>query len=448
MHRVKSFYSCQSCGYQSPKWLGRCPSCLSWNTLVEEREEKTGHLSIVNSQPPLPLEDLSREEKERIRTGIGEFDRVLGGGIVPGGVVLIGGDPGIGKSTLLMQAMDAVASRGGRVLYVSGEESQNQIRMRAERLSIRSKGFYVYTENLLEAILEEVRGLSPSILAIDSIQTIYTEKLSSTPGSIAQLREATARLIDLTKRLDIPLFLIGHVTKEGVIAGPKVLEHMVDTVLYFEGDRGYPYRILRASKNRFGSINEIGVFEMAERGLKEVKNPSSIFLSDRPEEASGSAVVASMEGTRPILVEVQALVSGSFFGVPARTVLGLDPKKVSLIVAVLEKKAELRVGSHDIFLKVSGGIKVDEPAVDLGIAGAIASNFMDRAIPPDTVVFGELGLTGEVRGVSQSEMRVREARKLGFKRCICPAETGRGLKEEGIEIIGVRNVKEFLHVLF
>ncbi len=448
MHKVKSFYSCQSCGYQSPKWLGRCPSCLSWNTLVEEREEKTGHLSIVNSQPPLPLEDLSREEKERIRTGIGEFDRVLGGGIVPGGVVLIGGDPGIGKSTLLMQAMDAVASRGGRVLYVSGEESQNQIRMRAERLSIRSKGFYVYTENLLEAILEEVRGLSPSILAIDSIQTIYTEKLSSTPGSIAQLREATARLIDLTKRLDIPLFLIGHVTKEGVIAGPKVLEHMVDTVLYFEGDRGYPYRILRASKNRFGSINEIGVFEMAERGLKEVKNPSSIFLSDRPEEASGSAVVASMEGTRPILVEVQALVSGSFFGVPARTVLGLDPKKVSLIVAVLEKKAELRVGSHDIFLKVSGGIKVDEPAVDLGIAGAIASNFMDRAIPPDTVVFGELGLTGEVRGVSQSEMRVREARKLGFKRCICPAETGRGLKEEGIEIIGVRNVKEFLHVLF
>ncbi len=448
MHRVKSFYSCQSCGYQSPKWLGRCPSCLSWNTLVEEREEKTGHLSTVNSQPPLPLEDLSREEKERIRTGIGEFDRVLGGGIVPGGVVLIGGDPGIGKSTLLMQAMDAVASRGGRVLYVSGEESQNQIRMRAERLSIRSKGFYVYTENLLEAILEEVRGLSPSILAIDSIQTIYTEKLSSTPGSIAQLREATARLIDLTKRLDIPLFLIGHVTKEGVIAGPKVLEHMVDTVLYFEGDRGYPYRILRASKNRFGSINEIGVFEMAERGLKEVKNPSSIFLSDRPEEASGSAVVASMEGTRPILVEVQALVSGSFFGVPARTVLGLDPKKVSLIVAVLEKKAELRVGSHDIFLKVSGGIKVDEPAVDLGIAGAIASNFMDRAIPPDTVVFGELGLTGEVRGVSQSEMRVREARKLGFKRCICPAETGRGLKEEGIEIIGVRNVKEFLHVLF
>ncbi len=448
MHRVKSFYSCQSCGYQSPKWLGRCPSCLSWNTLVEEREEKTGHLSIVNSQPPLPLEDLSREEKERIRTGIGEFDRVLGGGIVPGGVVLIGGDPGIGKSTLLMQAMDAVASRGGRVLYVSGEESQNQIRMRAERLSIRSKGFYVYTENLLEAILEEVRGLSPSILAIDSIQTIYTEKLSSTPGSIAQLREATARLIDLTKRLDIPLFLIGHVTKEGVIAGPKVLEHMVDTVLYFEGDRGYPYRILRASKNRFGSINEIGVFEMAERGLKEVKNPSSIFLSDRPEEASGSAVVASMEGTRPILVEVQALVSGSFFGVPARTVLGLDPKKVSLIVAVLEKKAELRVGSHDIFLKVSGGIKVDEPAVDLGIAGAIASNFMDRAIPPDTVVFGELGLTGEVRGVSQSEMRVKEARKLGFKRCICPAETGRGLKEEGIEIIGVRDVKEFLHVLF
>ena len=447
MQRARITYSCQSCGYQSPKWLGRCPSCLSWNTLVEEKGPGKGEVVRGQGHPPTPIRDIPGKEGERALTGIAELDRVLGGGIVPGAAILIGGDPGIGKSTLLLQILNALAKQGERVLYVSGEESQSQIRMRADRLSIDAEGLYVYTENLLESIMEEVETLSPSFLAIDSIQTVYTHELSSTPGSIAQLRETTARLVNLAKGREISLFLVGHVTKEGAIAGPKVLEHMVDTVLYFEGDRGYPYRILRAIKNRYGSVNEVGVFEMEEGGLREVSNPSSIFLSDRPEDASGSVVVASLEGTRPILVEVQALVASSFFGVPARTVLGLDPKKVSLIVAVLEKKAEIHVGNHDIFLKVSGGLKIDEPAVDLGIAGAIASNFMDKAIPPDTAVFGEVGLTGEIRGVSQPEMRIKEAKKLGFKRCICPVERGRASRVTGMEVVRVKNLREFLHVL-
>ncbi len=444
MERASSIYVCQSCGYQSPKWLGRCPSCLAWNTLVEERTRGQSPGIRRNRSQPSPLKDLSRKGRDRIPTGISELDRVLGGGIVPGSAILIGGDPGIGKSTLLLQAMDSLAVGERKVLYVSGEESPEQIRMRADRLSIDAEGIYIYTENLLEAIVDQMDAIRPSLLAIDSIQTIYTRDLPSAPGSVGQVREVTARLIELSKDRNIPLLMVGHVTKDGAIAGPKVLEHMVDTVLYFEGDRDHPYRILRATKNRFGSVNEIGVFEMVEGGLREVKNPSDLFLTDRPEGASGSVVVASVEGTRPVLVEIQALVACSFFGVPSRTVLGLDPKKVALLVAVLERKADLKVGNNDIFLKVSGGIRIDEPALDLGIIAAIVSNLLDRPIPGDTVVFGEVGLTGEVRRVSMGEVRVKEARKLGFRRCICP----RGVERRDMEVIGVGTIREFLHVLF
>jgi len=392
-------------------------------------------------------------EEDRVSTNISELDRILGGGLVPGSAVLIGGDPGIGKSTLLLQAMGELA-KSRTVLYVTGEESMRQIRLRGERLGALSEGLLVYAETSLERILGAVREINPGVLVIDSVQTICSEALESSPGSVSQVREISAKLISNAKAMDVPVFLVGHVTKDGAIAGPKVLEHMVDTVLYFEGERGHAFRILRAVKNRFGSVMEIGVFEMKEEGLREVTNPSEIFLAERPEGASGSAVVSSLEGTRTILVEVQSLVCPTLFGMPRRTVVGVDYNKVILLAAVLEKKAGIQLANHDIFLKVTGGIRLEEPAIDLGIIASLASNFLDRAIPQKTVVFGEVGLAGEVRGISQAEPRINEAEKLGFDRCILPKDNMAKIKNAGangrspLQLIGVTSVKEMIDAVF
>ena len=455
MGKVKTEYVCQSCGYSSVKWLGRCPGCENWNTLVEERMYEPATSSPartfidVDSSSPSPLTDVDTSIQSRHPTGMEEFDRVLGGGMVRGGVVLVGGDPGIGKSTLLLQAMGKVAKRGNLVLYVSGEESARQIKMRAERLGIDSPNLLVWTEILAERITEKIKELLPSCVVVDSVQTLYSGALSSSPGSVSQVREVTALLISTVKSLEIPLFLVGHVTKDGSIAGPRVLEHMVDTVLYFDGSSGNTYRILRAVKNRYGSVMEIGVFEMADRGLREVKNPSEIFLAERPEGSSGSAVTASLEGTRVVLVEIQALVSPSYLGMPRRTVVGLDPSRVALIGAVLEKKAGIRILNHDIFVKVAGGIRVDEPAVDLAVVAALASNFLDRPVDEDTLLFGEVGLAGEVRGVTRAEQRIKEAEKLGFKRCILAEDSIKALSSPSrCTLEGVKTVKEAIDVLF
>ncbi|HZA57522.1 MAG TPA: DNA repair protein RadA, partial [Candidatus Udaeobacter sp.] len=389
MARPKIVYACQSCGYQSPKWLGKCPDCNQWNSLVEEKQERVSHprgaLSLGTREDPLPIHEINTGAEGRALTGMGEFDRVLGGGLVPGSVILIGGDPGIGKSTLLLQAFAAISQRGLSCLYVSGEESQRQIKMRAERLGIAAPNLLILSETALEPIIDHVKRLKPAVLVIDSIQTIFTSSLPSAPGSIAQVRESSGSIIALAKKTGLTTFLIGHVTKDGAIAGPRVLEHMVDTVLYFEGDGGHSFRILRAVKNRFGSTNEIGVFEMKEAGLKEVSNPSEIFLMERPLHVPGSAVVCSMEGTRPILVELQSLVSRSFLAVPRRTTIGVDHNRVALLVAVLEKKMGAKLFDQDIFLNVAGGVHVDEPAVDLGIIAAVASSHKEKVLDPKTV---------------------------------------------------------------
>jgi DNA repair protein RadA/Sms len=452
MAKVKTIYSCQSCGHASYRWLGRCPDCNGWNTFIEEKvveEKRKGAVLVSSEASPLPISKLNMAEEDRVSTGFPELDRVLGGGLVPGSAVLIGGDPGIGKSTLLLQAMGRFAARGHRVLYVSGEESMRQIRLRGERLGSLSEDLLVYSETSLEKILSTIKECSPGVVVIDSVQTVATDELESSPGSVSQVREVSARLISCVKGLEIPLFLVGHVTKDGAIAGPKVLEHMVDTVLYFEGERGHPFRILRAVKNRFGSVMEIGVFEMKESGLVEVLNPSEIFLAERPVGASGSAVVSSLEGTRTILVEVQSLVCPTLFGVPRRTVSGVDYNRVVLLAAVLEKKAGMALANHDIFIKVAGGLRLEEPAIDLGVVASIASNFLDRPIEPDTVIFGEVGLAGEVRGVNQVEPRVKEAAKLGFKRCVLPKDNLKGLKRYGdIKLEGVTTVKEAIEKFF
>ena len=450
--KQKTFYTCQQCGLQSPKWLGRCPDCQSWGALVEETVSvlKGGGKGVrpgSGSQPQL-LREVSVAGETRLPSGYGEFDRVLGGGTVPGSLILIGGDPGIGKSTLLLQAAERWAAHG-TVLYVTAEESARQVRLRAERLGIAGGGLYLLAENALEAVLERVRELRPAFLVIDSIQTIFTAALESAPGSVSQVRECAGRLMQLAKGEGVATFLVGHVTKDGAIAGPRMLEHMVDTVLYFEGDAGHPYRILRAVKNRFGSTNEIGVFEMKELGLSEVPNPSELFLAERPEDAPGSVVVASIEGTRPILVELQALVSGTAFGNPRRTAMGIDGNRVSLLVAVLEKKVGYTLLAQDIFLNVAGGVKLNEPAVDLGVVAALASSHLNRAVPPRTVLFGEVGLAGEVRAVSRPELRVKEAARLGFDRCLLPAGNLKNLERPaGMELIGVRHAGEALGELF
>jgi DNA repair protein RadA/Sms len=454
MPKARTIFACQTCGSQSPRWLGRCPDCQGWNTLIEERvdtgPESKSYASQGTPAAAQPLTEVRAAETPRQRSGIDEFDRVLGGGVVPGSVVLIGGDPGIGKSTLVLQALAALARTGsGAMLYVSGEESPQQIKMRADRLGIAEERLLVLAETSLERIVEQLQTLAPAAVAIDSIQTVFTEQLGSAPGSIGQVRESAARLVVHSKSVNRATFLVGHVTKDGSFAGPRVLEHMVDTVLYFEGDRGHPFRILRAVKNRFGSTNEIGVFEMKESGLQPVANPSALFLAERPEEVPGSVVIASIEGTRPILVEVQALVSPTSFGTPRRTTLGCDPNRVAVLIAVLEKKMGMHLLGQDVFVNVAGGVRIDEPAADLGVIAAVASSFLDKPVDPQTLLIGEVGLAGEVRAISQADTRVREAMKLGFARCILPESSRRQLPAfDGMELLGVSSLADAWQLLF
>jgi DNA repair protein RadA/Sms len=450
--KPRTIFACQQCGFQSPRWLGRCPDCQAWNTLVEEREETTSGVERYAVKQATgeaqPITAVHGATEARRQSGMDELDRVLGGGVVPGSVILIGGDPGIGKSTLVLQALAALA-RSGTTLYVSGEESPQQVKMRADRLGISEDRLLVLAETSLERIVAHTKKIAPTALAVDSIQTVFTEHMGSAPGSIGQVRECAGQLVLLSKGTNLATFLVGHVTKEGSFAGPRVLEHMVDTVLYFEGDRGHSFRILRAVKNRFGSTNEIGVFAMKEDGLQPVPNPSELFLAERPVEVPGSVVIASIEGTRPILVEVQALVSPTSFGTPRRTTLGIDPNRVALLIAVLEKKMGVHLLGQDVFVNVAGGVHIDEPAVDLGVIAAVASSFLDKPVDPRTLLIGEVGLAGEVRAVSQVEMRVREAMKLGFTRCMLPESSARQLPPlPGMEVLGVSSLSAAWDLLF
>jgi DNA repair protein RadA/Sms len=451
---AKTIFSCQACGYQTPKWMGKCPDCGQWDTFAEEKAPKPqnssakGNIAATGGQP-IPIDSIEIVHEKRCKTHIQEFDRVLGGGVVPGSLVLIGGDPGIGKSTLMLQAMYQMTENGHKVLYVSGEESIKQLRLRSQRLEAVNSKLLVVSEIDLDAIVGMILKHQPNAVVIDSIQTMFSSELSSAPGSVSQVRESALRLMLLAKSSGIPIFLIGHVTKEGVIAGPRLLEHMVDTVLYFEGDRNHVFRILRAVKNRFGSTNEIGVFEMKDRGLDQVANPSAVFLSERPENAAGSVVTASMEGTRPILVELQALAGSTNLGTPRRTILGLDPHRVALLVAVMEKKLGLHLMGHDVFMNVAGGVKITEPAVDMAIIAAIASSFLDRPIKEGTLAMGEVGLAGEVRAIGNVETRVREAKKMGFSRCLAPkGNLARMPSIKGIELIGIDTVENAMEVIF
>ena len=453
MKKVRSSFFCQNCGHQSPKWLGKCPSCNQWNPFVEEEmrdpDDRSDRYDRGLSEAPLPIGAITADEKERTSTGIAEMDRVLGGGIVGGSAILVGGDPGIGKSTLMLQVLDRMARNGLKVLYISGEESARQIKLRGKRIGASSDNLLIFVEIALENILKQIDIIGPSVVVIDSIQTVYSPVLSSSPGSVGQVREASEQLILMAKKTGIPVFLIGHVTKDGSIAGPKVLEHMVDTVLYFEGDSGHAYRIIRGIKNRFGPTHEIGVFEMRDNGLNEVSNPSAFFLAERPEGAPGSVVSPSIEGTRPILIEIQSLVNPTNFGLPRRTAIGVDQNRVALLVAVMDKLCGLHLSNHDIYLNVAGGVKVDEPAIDLGIVASMASSFLDRPIDAKTVVLGEVGLTGEVRGVSQTEARVREATRMGFNRCILPKTHTQGIPVEArITLQKISSLKELLEHLF
>lgn len=451
MAKYKSKFVCQECGYESPKWMGKCPGCGSWNRMVEEvishNPQTSAGFHLPRNTKLEGITNIDTSLEPRIQTKWNEFDRVLGGGIVPGSLVLVGGDPGIGKSTLLLQISHTIAEQGLTVLYVSGEESSKQIKLRADRLGTLSQNLYILPETDLERMEELMKQFVPHFLIIDSIQTVYRPSLGSAPGSVSQVRECTAYLLRIAKTLNIATFIVGHVTKEGMIAGPRMLEHMVDAVLYFEGERHHTYRMLRAVKNRFGSTNEMGIFEMKEGGLSEVTNPSELFLAERPQGVAGSAVVASMEGTRPVLVEVQALVSQTAFGNPRRTATGVDHNRVSMLMAVLEKRLGLYLSSYDAFVNVAGGVRLDEPAVDLGVALAIASSYKEQGMPPGDVYIGEIGLTGEVRGVSRMEQRIREAKKLGFTRCIIPQKNAQGWTvPEGIEVIGVEAVQEVLQI--
>jgi DNA repair protein RadA/Sms len=461
--KTKTVFACQECGAQSPKWLGRCPECSAWNSLVEERqlpERATAgavgapRYSLAAAAGPQLYADIDTVVAERITTGVAEFDRVLGGGVVPGSLVLLGGEPGIGKSTLLLQAAAHFAKTIGPVLYSSGEESEHQIKSRGERLGVdSSKGsgaapLYILAETCLERILEEISRLRPAFVIVDSVQTVFSLKFQSAPGSIGQVRESATQLLFAAKGQNIPTFLVGHVTKDGSIAGPKALEHIVDTVLYFEGEKHHAHRVVRAVKNRFGAVSELGVFEMTGRGLRGVANPSELFLAERRAGAAGSAVLSCVEGSRPLLVEVQALVSSSTYGNARRMASGIDQNRLSLLLAVLEKRAGLNLVADDVFVNVAGGIAVDEPAADLAITGAVASSLRNRPIRAGTAVFGEVGLAGEVRGVSQAALRIREAAQMGFNRCIAP--DGNCSPEDvpaGIELVGVKTVSEALEQL-
>ncbi|MDR9798168.1 MAG: DNA repair protein RadA [Bacillaceae bacterium] len=454
MSKIKSKFICQSCGYESPKWMGKCPGCGEWNSMVEEVIKPKGKHRIAFSHSesstvskPSPIHQIQAAQEPRMLTGLHEFNRVLGGGIVKGSLVLIGGDPGIGKSTLLLQVSSQLAERGNDVLYISGEESLKQTKLRSDRLGVKGERLFVLSETDLEIIIQSIMETEPAFVIIDSIQTIYNSEIASAPGSVSQVRECTAELMRLAKTKGIPIFIVGHVTKDGTIAGPRILEHMVDTVLYFEGDRHHTYRILRAVKNRFGSTNEIGIFEMKEAGLKEVLNPSEVFLEERAKGASGSTVVASMEGTRPVLVEIQALITPTSFGNPRRMANGIDHNRVSLLMAVLEKRVGLLLQNQDAYLKVAGGVKLDEPSIDLAICISIASSFKDVPTNIYDVFVGEVGLTGEIRRVSRIEQRVQEAAKLGFKRIFLPKANLGGWKwPEDIEIVGVQNISEALEL--
>lgn len=458
MSKIKTIFQCQACGYSAPKWLGKCPDCGEWNSFIEEKETHKGLKTGMSNERLQPLSEISRASENRRLTGINEFDRVLGGGLVNGAVILIGGDPGIGKSTLLLQVVANMAGnppkvsddsdpKSKAVLYVSGEESPEQIKLRAERLSINSSDIILFPETVIENIIVTSQKLKPSVVVIDSIQTVYTDELTSAPGSVSQIRESASKLMSYAKKTGTPLFLIGHVTKEGSIAGPRVLEHLVDAVLYFEGDRGHSYRIIRTIKNRFGSTNEIGVFSMTDSGLSEIDNPSELFLSERPMGVSGSTVIASMEGTRPLLVEIQALVSPTTFGMPRRTSMGVDFNRVNLLIAVLEKKAGVQLGGMDVFVNIVGGLRINEPAADLGIIASLVSSFREIPIDSQTFFFGEAGLAGEIRAVNMAEQRLKEAAKIGFKKAIIPEGNRERLKNDfGINISGVKNIEEVIEL--
>lgn len=452
--KTRTVFFCQVCGHESAKWMGQCPSCRSWNSFVEEaspavREKKAARARTggVENRPAV-LHEISMEEELRTTTGIGELDRVLGGGIVAGSLTLVGGDPGIGKSTLLLQMCKNLAAHNRRTLYVSGEESLRQIKMRAQRIGEFTDALMLYCETDLEEIEAAIEKLKPEVVIIDSIQTMFSQEVSAAPGSVSQVREATGVLLRLAKGMGVSVFIVGHVTKEGTVAGPRVLEHMVDTVLYFEGDRHASYRILRGVKNRFGSTNEIGVFEMRQEGLAEVKNPSEYMLNGRPVGASGSVVSCSMEGTRPILTEIQALVCQSGFGIPRRQAAGTDLNRVNLLMAVLEKRLGVQIGNCDAYVNIAGGIRITEPAIDLGIVTAILSSFRNLPVEEGVLAFGEVGLSGEIRAVSMAQSRVQEAAKLGFSTCILPQVSLKQLTTaSGIRLVGVRSVRDVMEFL-
>jgi DNA repair protein RadA/Sms len=452
----RQVFVCQECGSQQPKWMGKCPDCGGWNSFAEENNSGTaeessprGGMFRMREAKPLVYNEIESQEDSRQTSGISEFDRVLGGGIVPGSLVLIGGDPGIGKSTLLLEVSDKLATNFGDVLYVSGEESERQIKLRGERLGINPARLFILAETCLERVFQEIDRLNPRAVVVDSVQTVFSLKLESAPGSVSQVREVAGQFLMLAKNRSLPVFLIGHVTKDGSIAGPKTLEHIVDTVLYFEGERHHNHRIIRAVKNRFGAANEIGVFEMTGRGLVPVLNASGLFLNERPVGVSGSVVTACIEGTRPMLVELQALVTSNKYGTSRRMTQGVDSNRVALLMAMLEKRVGMNVLADDVFVNVAGGITIEEPAADLGIVAAIASSFRNVPVDSESAVFGEVGLAGEVRATSHASVRVREAYAMGFRRCVIPGGNVAGLEyDDGIEVIGVRNVADALDALF
>ena len=448
--KAKTIFVCNECGYESAKWMGKCPACNSWNTFFEEKlstKVESGKREKKIQEAPKPLNSFVGQDAQRTSTGYAELDRVLGGGLVKGSLVLVGGEPGIGKSTLILQLCDKVKGEG-KVLYVSGEESAEQIKLRADRLNIKNDDILFLGETDIDIIDQNIEELNPKLVIIDSMQTMYSEDISSAPGSVSQVREITSRIMKICKSRKITTIIIGHVTKDGNIAGPRVLEHMVDTVLYIEGERYFSYRMIRGVKNRFGSTNEVGMFEMQEKGMVEITNPSSILISEREDNPSGSVVVATVEGTRPLLVELQALVTQSIFGLPRRTANGIDYNRLTLLVAVMEKKAGFMLGNQDVYLNVVGGLKVNEPALDLGIILATASSFKNVSIPKGVIALGEVGLTGEVRTINMMEKRLKEAERLGFKKCIIPENNKKLLKESyKLDIIGVKNINEAMKAI-
>ncbi|SCI47009.1 Circadian clock protein kinase kaiC [uncultured Clostridium sp.] len=452
MAKIRTKYVCQECGYETSKWLGKCPECTKWNTFVEEIEQKDSRKEVFiidkSSSKPVNINAIETKEEERFSTEIAELDRVLGGGIVKGSLVLVGGDPGIGKSTLLIQVSSNVANAGRKVLYISGEESESQIKMRAKRLGINSDNLYIFAENNLSIIEANLDTISPDLIIVDSIQTVYSPEIASAPGTVSQIKEGTAKFMKISKKMGISTFVVGHVTKEGSLAGPKLLEHMVDTVIYFEGERYNTYRLVRAVKNRFGSTNELGVFEMRDLGLVELDNPSKVLISEKPKDVAGSVIISTVEGTRPMLLELQALVSPTSFGIAKRTATGVDFNRVALLLAVLEKRVGLQIQNQDVYINVVGGIKINEPSIDMGIILAVASSFRNIPVSEDVVVTGEVGLTGEVRAVSFIEKRIAECKKLGFKKIIIPRNNYDAVKEvTGIDIIPVDNLRQAINIV-